>query len=478
MQLLKRSCIGFLALGLVFLTGYQPVKAAGATLYLSPPTGGFTVDSTFDVSVLMNTAGQSVNAVSLEITFPPQMLQVVKPVPDSSVIAMWIAQPSFSNTEGKIHIEGGIPNPGINSSAANILGITFRAKQAGQAKIQISEGARILANDGTGTNIIGGQNGSTINISAKPPEGPTISSDTHPDQNSWYQNNAPQFSWLAKESVSALSWNFDQSPNTEPDTTAEELSNTISTQAPEDGIWYFHLRVQSNKAWGGTSHYSVRVDKTAPAAFTPVIEPEDVLPGQKPVATFTTTDRTSGVDHYEIKVESLEGEGSDASFFTEQQSPYILPEMKKGRYQVTVRAFDKAGNTVDGTTQVNVTDQAVAVTVGEKPVNISFTSIAALAGGIFVFILAFWLLFRRRRKKVTVLPPVSPVPAAPALGDVERQALEMPKEVPAVQQVVPPPTPIGQPAMAQQPQLPVQVQAPAQPASTPPVSRPNGWLES
>lgn len=474
MRLIKRYSIGFLVLSFIFLAGYQPVKAGGATLYLSPAAGSFVVDSTFDISVLMNTNNQSVNAVSMDITFPAQLLQVVKPVANSSVIAIWIAQPSFSNTDGKIHLEGGIPNPGVNSSAASIMGITFRAKQAGIAKIRINDGARVLANDGAGTDIIGGRNDGTITLTAKPPDGPSISSDTHPDQNSWYQNLSPQFSWISKDTVSAISYQFDQNPTTEPDQIAEAMATTIPTQATEDGLWYFHLRVQSNKTWGGTSHYLVHIDNTAPAAFEPVIDPIDALPGQKPVATFITTDRASGIDHYELKVESLDNEENSASFFTEQQSPYVLPMLEKGRYQLTVRAFDKAGNITEGLTRLNVTDQAVAVTLGEKPVNVPFRWVwSALFVGLLVMLLTVWLIKRRGRRKAlatlltTNLPsPNQPVPISPVSPPIPAPTPPLPGQMtqtgasllvqpqplpPTASSIIPPQTP---PAVPNQPPAP------------------------
>ena len=55
-------------------------RAAGsASLYVGPSSGTFTVGSTFTVSIYVNTGGQFVNAVEANLSFPPNMLQVVSP---------------------------------------------------------------------------------------------------------------------------------------------------------------------------------------------------------------------------------------------------------------------------------------------------------------------------------------------------------------------------------------------------------------
>lgn len=60
----------------------------------------------------------------------------------------------------------------------------------------------------------------------------------------------------------------------------------------------------------------------------------------QPVITFATTDATSGIHHYELKVRD--------EAFAAVTSPYTLPAQPDGEHVVTVRAVDKAGNFTDG----------------------------------------------------------------------------------------------------------------------------------
>src|SRR5947207_718094 len=76
--------------------------AAGASLKISPPNGTYEVGALVDVSFLLDTGGDSVNAVNANILFPPDKLQVVNPAASTSFISLWVTAPSYSNTDGTI----------------------------------------------------------------------------------------------------------------------------------------------------------------------------------------------------------------------------------------------------------------------------------------------------------------------------------------------------------------------------------------
>lgn len=66
---------------------------------------------------------------------------------------MWVDEPTYSNATGTITFSGGLPTPGFQDRDGNLLTITFKAKDAGEALINI-ETAAILANDGLGTDVL------------------------------------------------------------------------------------------------------------------------------------------------------------------------------------------------------------------------------------------------------------------------------------------------------------------------------------
>jgi len=315
-------------------------KAAGASLTFSPNQGEFFAENTFDVSLVINTGGSAVNAIEATIKFPPDKLQVVQLL--KSIIEIWVAQPSFSNTEGTINLQGGIPNPGLNTSAGTVISITFRAKGTGVANLSIAQ-AKVLANDGNGTNILSSSGQGNYSLSLAPPAGPVISSSSHPDQERWYNSNDITFIWTAPENASGYSYVFDNNPNTIPDGETEITETSINLKAPHDGLWYFSLRAKGS-LWGGTSHFVTRIDTTVPAEFEPQISPKFLTEANRAIATFQTTDSPSGLDHYEVKIISSDASGSSVTAFTEATSPYLLPELSSGQYKLIVRAVDRAGN--------------------------------------------------------------------------------------------------------------------------------------
>ncbi len=117
---------------------------------------------------------------------------------------------------------------------------------------------------------------STFNYSASGPGAPVVSSPTHPDPALWYNHNAPTFNWTTPPSgagINGYSYVLDQTPDTEPDLTADTTGNSRSYTNIADGVWYFHVRAVDNAGnWGSAGHFRVNIDTTPPAAPASLIE--------------------------------------------------------------------------------------------------------------------------------------------------------------------------------------------------------------
>jgi len=319
------------------------VKAESGSLYLSPSSGSFLVGSTFTVSVFVNTEDNEINAVLAEIRFSPNKLQVTSPTAGTSFIAEWLTPPNYSNERGVVSFRGGIPG-GITTSAGLVSSITFRAVASGTAKVEFIAGSKILLNDGLGTDILTNTIDGQYQILFPPPEGPRVFSPTHPNPNVWYSDPSPSFSWEKEGGVTDFSWSFDQNPNKRPDTISEGEENQVSFSDISNGTYYFHLRQKKNGVWGKTSHVQVLVDTSSPREFTPRIEAYTRLVGYQTMVYFETSDGFSGIDHYEVSVIDLSDKEPSRSFFTEEISPYRVPFQKAGKFNVIIKAVDRAGN--------------------------------------------------------------------------------------------------------------------------------------
>ncbi len=336
-------------------------ECLAASLYLKPVQKTFTVGSTFDVSLFLNTGGHSVNTIEAELSFPVDKLQLISPsIDQKSIIELWVAQPTVDNNSGKALIRGGIPN-GINTSEGLISKMSFRVKGVGRALLKINDNSSVLANNGRGENVLRSRASAIYDLKMPPPEGPEVISGSHPDQSAWVNDNNLYFSWITEEEVEGFSYILSEDPLEKPDDISEGKKNSVVYKDLTDGKKYFHIKSLRNGFWGGTTHYAVNIDKTPPADFSLEISPSARTASRKPIIEFFTSDRFSGIDHYEIKLVPMrmnedltEAAETSESIFIEAGSPYISPELELGEYDVIVRAYDKAGNFIESKEEIKI----------------------------------------------------------------------------------------------------------------------------
>lgn len=395
---------------LVLFSGLPPKAEAGtAILKIDPPQGTFYVDSSFDVSIILDTGGETINAVEAELFFPPNILQVTTPTAAQSFIAIWTSPPTFSNKDGYVRFQGGVPSPGLKTSQGVLSTVTFRATQPGKVVLELKN-SRVLLADGSGRDILGTTLGARYTISVAPPQGPFVYSSTHPEYTKWYRDKNVNFAWDKDADVSEFSWSFDKVPNGVPDTVADGDKASVSFENIEDGLWYFHIRANKGNVWGGVTTFPVKIDTMSPAMFTVELDPKNrVTEGTRTLAMFRTTDTLSGIDRYEVKVVNISGaektEGS--TFFIEGESPYTLPELSVGNYDIIVRAYDIAGNFQESSVKLEVVKPVTPffLTRGLKlgfllapwPIAIIVSFVITIIVGFFVF--KFWRKHRHIKKK-------------------------------------------------------------------------------
>ena len=200
-QTLSRENMNFRILFAIFfgVILILPGRVEAATLSLSPSSGTFSVGSTFDASLLLDTNGKSINAIAVSLSFQPDMLQVVSPSTGQSVVGVWTAAPKYNNSTGRIDLQGGIPN-GITASSALITTLTFRVKSVGEALIKFLDGSKVLLNDGLGTNALTQTGNAFYQLKLPPPAGPTLNSETNPDQATWYPSRTVSFHFVNETS--------------------------------------------------------------------------------------------------------------------------------------------------------------------------------------------------------------------------------------------------------------------------------------
>lgn len=317
-----------------------------ATVFFSPRTGSFVEDSTFEVPILLNSRGSSVNAVEIKLRYDSDVLSIVQSSSGKSIIGVWVDPPSYDNSLGSASFVGVIPD-GIVTDAGLVASITFKAKKSGTATLGILQTSRVLLNDGLGSEMVLDAGRASYSIIPKAPEGVQIYSETHPSQSSWYNNNSPVLAWDKDAGVTGFSYVLDDKPSTIP---ANEVMTSDVTKAYEglkDGLWYFHIKAYKNGVWGSTGHFLLRIDTAPPARFTPEVSyvVAAAIVVERALVSFFTTDNLSGIDHYEVGVIDKSQPITESPVFVESESPFQVPN--GGNLRVIVRAVDKAGNVRD-----------------------------------------------------------------------------------------------------------------------------------
>ena len=343
--------------GLIFVSiGILPaiVQAAEASLFFSPGDGIYHTGSTFLVKVEVNSDGAPINAAQSKVLFPPEILEVKSISKAGSIFTLWPEEPVFSNSKGEVSFKGGIPSPGFTGTG-NILTINFRAKKTGPAKVSFSE-AEVLAADGRGTNILKFTPEAIFSITETYPEvsnvpvSPKISSPTHPKENLWYSSSNPEFQWAISPDIIGINYKFDQNPFSVPETIDENVESSKSFEQIEDGIWYFHLRVQNKVGWSEISHYKIQIDTIPPNPFDVTVDNQGDPTNPRPFLYFETRDDLSGVSHYEIKI----GQGDTFSLVMAETNPLHLPHQAPGSYKILVKAIDQAGNSEESSVFLDI----------------------------------------------------------------------------------------------------------------------------
>ncbi|TSC57121.1 MAG: Uncharacterized protein Greene041679_430 [Parcubacteria group bacterium Greene0416_79] len=351
----KTLAFAFLLFTFYFLNT-TPVVAA--TLSLSPSSAAVMQGETVSVNVIVASADRAMNAASGLVSFPNDLLEVVSVSKANSIATLWVEEPSFSNAIGTVSFEGVVLNPGFTGAAGRILTISFRGKSEGFAKLVFSSGS-VLANDGLGTEILSGTSGTSIAIK-RPTAAPAkkesvprdtssrsdaasvvITSETHPDQAKWYRDNSPGFSWTLPSGALEVRTIISESPRAAPSIRySPPIAEKKVTDLP-DGTFYFLLQVRTVGGWGPVTRFQVNIDKTPPEKFRIKFPHGTVGLNPQPIILFNSTDKTSGVDHYEVKVG--EGEPKRTLALTDS-NPYTLAKLEPGSYTVAVYAFDRAEN--------------------------------------------------------------------------------------------------------------------------------------
>lgn len=342
-------------------------EVCAASLSLTPSSSNVSIGNIISMRIVVDTEGKTINNAEGIVLFPADLLDVISISKSSSIFSLWVEDPKFSNSEGKITFNGGVPNPGYVGSGGGVLSVTFRAKKSGTASIVFSDSA-VRENDGLGTDILTKRGSGTVTIKAaadvaKPavtsdedpvvvsaptivasgaPKAPVVISSTHPDSKKWYNTQNIDLRWDVPDDVSAISYVFGKSASLVPKVVYDPPTGNKNFSKVDDGVWYFNIRFKNKSGWSAITKFKIQIDTSAPNPFKITFPHGDTTDEPRPVAYFNTTDSLSGISYYEVKI----GESQFMRIMTQDVSsnPYTPPPQDPGKHNMLVKAVDFAGN--------------------------------------------------------------------------------------------------------------------------------------
>ena len=124
-----------------------PARSLAVNFFVAPPVVAVGQETTILLGI--NTEGQNINTIELNIKFPNNDFIVKDINYGNSIVNFWIEKPIFLNEKGEINLSGVIVD-GYSGNDGELLKIDLIAKQQGDKEFFV-QNAKILLNDGNGT---------------------------------------------------------------------------------------------------------------------------------------------------------------------------------------------------------------------------------------------------------------------------------------------------------------------------------------
>ena len=317
--------------------------AHAARLYIDPKEGSFGPGNTFSVTLRIDNEGECINAVDAQLMFSQEAIRAVDVSIGESILSLWIEPPIISQDTGLISFVGGIPG----GYCGKVPGDTGDSNILAKAFFRVP--------------------GFTVGAQ----KGPRDFADI---------NFTDQTKVLLNDGAGTLA-----------PLTAEGAHITIlKTSETTTNEWLT----------------AVESDAISPEAFSVAVFRDDKQFDGKYVVIFSTTDKQSGIDHYEIMEADSRGflPGTDVKATWEVvTSPYALKDQNLESI-IRVKALDKAGND----TIVEYVPEGFRVSIRHL-VQAAGRNAVIFVGLLFVTVLVFglYIFIRIRRGKKHITTSVS-----------------------------------------------------------------------
>lgn len=332
---------------LIVAAGVTAGRSVRATVVsLSPPAVTIVRGETVPVRVVIDTEGESVNAVQGVVTYPIDLVDVVEVRRGSSILELWPEPPAVDRTAGTVRFVGGVPNGRI-AHDAEVLTLLISGRHSGSGQIAVDTAqSTVLLNDGAGTPTPVSARPVTLTVSTSTYGAPTLLSDTHPHQTRWSQRRDFRVRWSV---YPRTDYSFQLSPESaaEPDDRPDDTTGEAFYPALTDGMWYFAIKERAADGdWSEVARYRVMIDGASPRLTHQEIVHDE--PSGEWLLVVGADDEPSGIEYLEVKL--VRPLHRWYPFVSNADWQVVESPVRLGRHPfrgaVALRAHDYAGNVV------------------------------------------------------------------------------------------------------------------------------------
>lgn len=323
-----------------------PFPIYNSTMHIDPESDVVEKGTEKQVAIVVRTGGEAINAISANLKFDPARMRVEEVVTDHSICTDgFFIEKNFDNAAGTVDVVCGIPTPGYSGTKGIVAEILFTPLTTGPVALTFASTTQVLANDGLGTNVLRETSAASYQV-ADPNGAGSIFSSTHPNSARWYSERLINFGWALTGSSNYLYY-FGTDTAGVPHTDTPAGSSSLRLSAPADGTYFFTLSQLAADGRNVLSTFTVHIDSTPPAQPDVRFDKDTVAPGELLRIAFSGSDSGSGLQkNFYVKL--------DNGVLFPVKSPMQFAFASRGMHDITVRAFDKAGNWSETTRTVTV----------------------------------------------------------------------------------------------------------------------------
>ena len=323
-------------------------KIYNSTMNFEPDYSIVTRNSEQAIDIIIAPGGEAINAATAVIEYDPLAVKIKEITTEKSFCNQDLfIEKNIDEKHGEVTVSCLVPNPGFSESKGIMAGLIIQPLRNGPFSFRFGKDTQVLANDGLGTNVLRRADNGSYQVADEQSSKSLIAfSPSHPNQERWYQEKTINFSWLTRPNR-VYQYAFNHLPSFIPNTANSSTEHLATVRVNEDGIYYFHLLETGAGAPKMVAHHRVKIDATFPPPPIIRLSSNEVASGEIVRIELENQDTPTSIQPgLFIKIND--------GILLPVKSPLSIPFITPGKYNLTVRIFDKAGNYSETNAVVNV----------------------------------------------------------------------------------------------------------------------------